>query len=342
MFSTALRPQSQGIVEQSHRDIRNQLAILVEAFVRANPRKWPQYVRYVEHKLRHRTLITGISPYSAVHGFLGSSALSTAMGAIEAIPEDVIWADWLHAIVSETKAIGAQLLDHWASEAAIRARKHSETKPEADFREGELVLMSKAFFEKGSGVILPQCDGPYTICRLPTIHTAVLIDTLTGAPVLDGRPVSVSRLIRFNFPVDWAGADAIELSQNQKSLETLRSRMFVCVSPRTSQYHRVHVARVERVFREQQQAEVTLFWVPPGHRTGPWQARKWAVWTDDCGTDRKEVVSADELVCVVELVGDALTQESLERLALCGVPASGQPHRDASLPPRVAFPSSHS
>ena len=100
IFSTVLRPQSQGIVERSHRDIRNQLAILVETYVRSNPRKWPQYLRCVEHKLRHRTIAPGITPCSAVHGFRGSSALTTAMGAISEIPEDVIWADCIRTIVS--------------------------------------------------------------------------------------------------------------------------------------------------------------------------------------------------------------------------------------------------
>ena len=35
IFSTALRPQSQGIVERSHLELRKALAIVVEAYVRA-------------------------------------------------------------------------------------------------------------------------------------------------------------------------------------------------------------------------------------------------------------------------------------------------------------------
>ena len=333
IFSTALRPQSQGIVERSHRDIRSQLAILVDTYVRSNPRKWPTYLRFVEHKLRHKTLVTGVSPYSAIHGFLGSSALSTALGAIEEMPEDMIWADWLHAIVSETKTIAATLSEHWATEAATRARRHAETKPEPDFVEGELVLLSKAFFEKGVGAILPQCDGPFTVCRLPTTHTALLTDTLTGEPIFDGRPVSVARLIRFHFPVDWGGPEAAEVSPEQNRVRELRRGSFCAVSPRTSQYSRIHVARVERIFVDQNQAEVTLFWVPPGCRTGPWQARRWGIWHDDDGVARKEIISEDELICPVELNEDALTQESLERLTLNGVPASHQPRRDSTLPP---------
>ena len=45
IFSTALRPQSQGIVERSHRDIRALLASFIETFVRSHPRRWPSFVR---------------------------------------------------------------------------------------------------------------------------------------------------------------------------------------------------------------------------------------------------------------------------------------------------------
>ena len=76
LFSTALRPQSQGIVERSHRDIRRGLAILVEAFIQANPRKWPSYVRWLESKLRHKVKPTGDTSYRAIHGFAGSSAFA--------------------------------------------------------------------------------------------------------------------------------------------------------------------------------------------------------------------------------------------------------------------------
>ena len=106
LFSTALRPQSQGIEERSHRDMRAALAIVVESFIRSCPRKWPEYVRYLEAKIRQKRLPTGDSPYAAVHGFAGSTALSSALGAIDAIPEDLIYSDWLQSIVADCKSIG--------------------------------------------------------------------------------------------------------------------------------------------------------------------------------------------------------------------------------------------
>ena len=52
LFSMALRPQSQGIVERVHRDIRASLAVLVDSYLRACPRMWVYYLRYLESKLR--------------------------------------------------------------------------------------------------------------------------------------------------------------------------------------------------------------------------------------------------------------------------------------------------
>ena len=335
IFSAVLRPQSQGIVERSHRDIRAQLAILVESLARSNPRRWPHYLKYVEYKLRHRTLATGVTPYAAVHGFFGSSALSTAMGAIEAIPEDVVWADWLRAIVSESKYIAETLSDHWVAEAALRARKHSESVKEAVFEPGELVLLTKPFYEKGLGVILPQADGPYLVSRVLSSHTVVLADPMSGEPLQGGRPLSMSRLIKFKFPADWAGPEAVEADEESGSVERYRRGMFLCVASPHSQNGRLHVARVEAIFAAQGQVEVSLYWVPPKGRTGPWQARVWTPWLDESSMPKKEVVSKHEIICQVELRDGALTQASLEKLTLHGVPATGQPRRDATLPPRA-------
>ena len=66
--STALRPQSQGIVERNHLEIRRGLAIFVEAYVQANLRKWPRYVRWLEMRcvwrLPHTHLCTA---FGGVH-----------------------------------------------------------------------------------------------------------------------------------------------------------------------------------------------------------------------------------------------------------------------------------
>ena len=47
------------------------------------------------------------------------------------------------------------------------------------------------------------------------------------------------------------------------------------VEPKTSQYGRIYVTRVERVFRSRAMLEVTLYHVAPDSRFGPWALRCW-------------------------------------------------------------------
>ena len=77
-----------------------------------------------------------------------------------------------------------------------------------------------------------------------------------------------------------------------------------------------------------------VFHAPPGHRPGPCQARRWGIWADNGGKARKEVISQDELICVVGLQNEALTKDSLATLAARGVPATDQPGRDSTRPPK--------
>ena len=180
----------------------------------------------------------------------------------------------------------------------------------------------------------PFCGRPYQKAKLPTLHTAVLKEPLTGELFMKGRPVSVARLVRFEFPADWSGPEAAELEGKGELLNTLCVGDLVACEPRTSQFHRIHGARVERIFRSERQIEVVLFHVPPGSRTGPWQRRRWEVWLTDDGNIRKEVVTEHELLCQVHLQEGALTTDALESLAGCGVDVGTQPRRDHTLPPR--------
>ena len=91
LFSTALRPQPQGLVERIHRDIRAGLAIAIESLSRAKPRAWPKYLRRLEYRLRHKTIAGEFTPYQAVHGFRGASALDAALGAYSEIPSELVF-----------------------------------------------------------------------------------------------------------------------------------------------------------------------------------------------------------------------------------------------------------
>ena len=211
-------------------------------------------------------------------------------------------------------------------------RTHSEKVRVPDFRVGELVLVHRPFYERGSGAILPQCDGPYLIARLSSAHTCVLEDALSGEPYMSGKLVSVNRLVRFAFPADWAPVS----SQTTSVLETMKSLVvddIVAVQPRSSQFGRVYLGKVIAAYPLHNQIEVSLMHVPPDARFGPWQRRKWDIQSDDHGP-KTEIITANELITAVQLVNGALTNESLEKLTVAGVNVGAQPHRDGSLPPR--------
>ena len=128
---------------------------------------------------------------------------------------------------------------------------------------------------------------------LPTHHTVVLGDPMTNEPLYDGRPQSVARLIRFNFPPSWAGSDAAaDIERTSEALVmSLVVGDFIACSPKTSQFQQVHVARVERNYPAQNQLGVTLYWIAPGMRNGPWRARRWSIWCDTNGRPFYEVVT---------------------------------------------------
>ena len=325
IFSTALRPQSQGIVERSHKDLRASLAIVVDTYIRARPRSWPKYLRLLEHKMRHKANEEGHTPYSAIHGFAGSSSLSTAMGAITEIPESVVWNDWLRLIISEAKEISAELEEVWRRNAEQRARRHGEQNRVDSFHPGRLVLVSKPFFERGQGIILPQCDGPYSILARPSAHTAILGEPLTGQVAFGSKPVSIARLVAFDFPLDCAFPAREEMTTDEL-LESLKRGDFVAVRFAA----RVHVAHVERIFRDQKQLELTVYEVPTDCRFGPWTNRRWEIKSAN-GQPVKDVFPSSEVLCRVFLSNGALTTESLEKLSAQGLSTGLVPTRDKAI-----------
>ena len=92
----------------------------------------------------------------------------------------------------------------------------------------------------------------------------------------------------------------------------------------------VHVAKVERIFRDQELVEVTLYHVPNKQRFGPWERRPWEI-TNRAGSPI-EVIPAAEIISRVTLQEGALTQASLEVLASSGVQVGIAPRAWASLP----------
>ena len=142
---------------------------MVESLARATPRKWPRFIRWLEHKLRHKTMALAdgktTSPYACVHGFFGSSTLQTSLVALQKVPDDLVVHPWLEEIVTESQRLTDALATKHEEAAAARSQKQKETKTFVRFQPGQLVLLQKPFYEKGQGLILPQCDGPFLIDR---------------------------------------------------------------------------------------------------------------------------------------------------------------------------------
>ena len=153
---------------------------------------------------------------------------------------------------------------------------------------------------------------------------------------MGGRPVAVTRLISFEFPVEFAEADITELMTDAE-FESLKRGDLVAVEIRHHGQLRVYVARIERTYQGSELVLVQLLRVPTTERYGPWQRRRWELWADETGAAYKETLGRSDVLCKVELVDAALTQQSLERLALVGVLVGDMPSRDATLPPRVAM-----
>ena len=334
LFSTALRPQSLGADERGHREIRNGLRVLIDAFIRANPRGWPTFVRYLESKVRHKVnSSTGISPYQAWHGFAGSTPLTSALQAYEEIPVNLVHTEWLKGIREETDKIEVVLSEHWIAEAAARARKLKEVTTAPPFQSGDLVLVTKPFWERGTGMLLPQADGPFIIDQVLSDHLCILKDAVSHEPYMNSQRISLARLIQFKYPVDCVGIDSVDPPLGL-TLQDLKVGDLIAIERRVGLKPQVHVARVLRTFIGNGYANVEMYAVAPAERFGPWSRRRWTVLTDELGS-KQEVIPENEILCRVDLVEGALDAPSLEKLALLGVPVSGIPRLDSAIPGRV-------
>jgi hypothetical protein len=83
-----------------------------------------------------------------------------ALEAFDEIPPELVHTDWLQTVLQEAQRLGEVIHEHWNVQSQAASRRHEESKPVKEFIEGELVLVARPFYEKGTGVILPQADGP--------------------------------------------------------------------------------------------------------------------------------------------------------------------------------------
>ena len=323
LFSTALRPQSNGVVERTHREIRSVLAVLLDALSRAAPRKWPAFVRWVEYRLRHKTLPNSHTAYEAMHGFAGSSALTSSLCALKEIPEELVHTDWLASVVAESKRISASLAEAMEQTAARASREQPERTRIASFKAGDIVLVEKPFYEKGTGMILPQMDGPFEVDRANT-HACQLVDPLTRAPAFQGRPVASSRMVRFDFPADYLAEGSVPTPQ----VDSLRPGDMIVTARCQGKRSWVQVAKVDSIYEVGDQLGVMWYEVPQGQRFGPWRRRPWQ--PAPISGQPSDIIARSEVLLKVELQNDALTADALVTLASFGV-ATAEPTRDKVL-----------
>jgi len=330
IFSTAFRPQTNGVVERSHRTIRDALSILVAAYVRAVPSKWPELLRWVESKLRHKPIdVKGkvITPYSVIHGFFGSSSLVTALSSLENIPQDLVSQEWFASIVAQSQRLSAELSQHFAATAHANAQRLASEHPPPSVREGQLVLLVKPNYEKGAGLILPQADGPFLVHSAPDAHTVTLANPVTLEPFQGGRRIASARCIRFQYPVSHLEADQSELQEAVATRAPLKLGDLVAAEI-VARESSVHVVRITTLFETGSQFQGRVFEVPSNQRYGPWERRPWHV------TEDSVVLPMSSIICPVALQNDCLTLDSLESLGAAGIRLDVT-HKHKSIPTRV-------
>lgn len=315
IFSTALRPQTQGINERQHREIRETLSILVDSLSRALARKWPRFMRWIESRLRHKKLPSGKTPYELVHGFVGSSALKYSLEAFSEIPEELAGTAWFSAIVHEAKVVMSVTAEVYEDLAKKTLRESKETSRVIHLSVGDLVLLQKPFYEKGAGMILPQCSGPCAVDRV-FLSTVQLSDPLTGELVMNGKGVAKSRLVKFEYPAEYAQDGSLPDPQGAR-YATGDFVMFRL--PGSGLKPKVHVGMVERFFAVGSLVHLVVYEVPKGERYGPWERRPWRALESLAGGPETITIEVAELVCKVDLKDSCLTADSLGTLASLGV-----------------------
>ena len=257
-----------------------------------------------------------VTPFSAVHGFFGSSALKSSVQSLSEVPAELVNNAWMSGIIQQSQYVMGILAEAKESQAEQDYRQQSGSRTRS-VQVGELVLLRKPFFERGAGLILPQADGPYIVHRVLNEHSVQLAEVLSGELLNSGRRVAISRLVRYSFPPHFAKQD---LRDENIDTESYAVGEYIAVdvsSQIVGKSRRVSVARILRVFDIGDQLEILLFEVPSGERFGPWSRRPW------CPLDvAAEQIPFSDVLCKVSLENGVLTTDSLDKLAHRGVKLS--------------------
>jgi hypothetical protein len=116
VFSSAVHPQSQGIVERPHRDMTALLSIMIHGLVDARPQNWPLHLRTLECRCRDKVIgRSGCTPRSVVMGWFNVTSLQSALALVEEIPPDLPHEDWVRSLITDHREL-AQKWEEWREE----------------------------------------------------------------------------------------------------------------------------------------------------------------------------------------------------------------------------------
>jgi transposase InsO family protein len=183
VFSMALHPQTQGVVERLHKELRKVLRMLVDSVLRARPRDWPRWLCLAQAKVRQSEIgDSGATPFACWHGFYGSSQLQSALVSVETVPNSIALDDWVRQLVQDSKEILASAGAALEKAAADRLTAREAHAHPRHVEVGSLVVVESAFFEKDLKRLVSNCDGPFMVISCDD-HGAVLADPVTQVDV---------------------------------------------------------------------------------------------------------------------------------------------------------------
>jgi transposase InsO family protein len=327
VFSSAVHPQSQGIVERPHRDMSALLSILINSLVEARPENWPDHLRTLECRCRDKVIgRSGCTPRGLVNGWFNVTSLQSALALVEEIPPDLPHDEFVRELIKDHQDL-AQRWDEW--------RADEEAKEEAYYNEkqvrghqvkvGDLVMLAKGETERRAGGKLPpKADGPFEVASKPNEHTVTLKRPQTGEPVLGGRPMPASRIILFRFPKElMQPVGAEERAEAEEGLTRMREAEaallqvndVVCYETSLADGTGAALLIVDAVHGEQKAVSGRKL---RAVGQGPWKERVWQVDAGAEALERGQVGFAD-LLCRVELENSKLSGGSVEAMRNSGV-----------------------
>jgi hypothetical protein len=310
VFSMALHPQTQGVVERLHRELRKVLRLLVGSVLRARPRDWPKWLCLAQAKVRHAEIAgSECTPFSCWHGFFGNSPLQSALTALEQIPQELPLEDWVRQLVRDSQEILASSGAALAKAAADRLTARESHAHPRSVTVGDLVMVERAFFEKDLKRLVSNCDGPFQVVTCDDFG-AVLADPVTQVECFRGERIALERIIVFHYPVEDLDAGNVLVPEEH---EYVVGEM---VAFQAAKLKHCLLGKVMRVLDAEGILRVQRWKVPLGEAFGPLARRVWSVMQEN-ETDIKK-----ELCVPVELdEHNVLTAESVEKILAAGLPA---------------------